>query len=111
VEYTDWIVRIIVLGLLAWALKGLIMERTKKIRASDQYLTLAEIEANCEKEQDKMRKEFCGKIDHAVSLIEKDLEHGQTKFKEISKEIKDVKIQIETMHLAIIKTIQANGAR
>ena len=108
-EHSHWITNIIVLGLLVWALKGLIMERTRKVKASDQYLTQGEIQVHCKEEQGKIRGEFGDKIDHAVSLIEKDLQHGEARFKEIGTEIKNVKQQINDMHLAIITEIKRNN--
>jgi len=85
--YVNLMFKVIVLGMLAWALKGYIVERTKKVKAKDQYLTQEEIETHCEKEHQRLKNSLVSKIDHLGELIKKDLDHGNEKFDKIQKDI------------------------
>jgi hypothetical protein len=87
INYTDLIFKGIVLVMLVWALKGYIVERTKKVKAKDQYLTQEEIENHCQKEHKVLKSCFVRKIDHLGELIKKDLEHGNEKFDKIQTDI------------------------
>ena len=98
----DLIFKIVVLGLAVWALRSLIVERTKKVRAGEQYLTADEIKNQCIEQHTKLQDSFKVENKHLKELIEKDLAHGKERFDKIDK-------KIEEMPTRIIQLLRANG--
>ncbi len=81
------IIVVLVSGLALWAVRGLIMERTKKRRATDQFLTVGELHLHCKEQHMLLKQESQKDLVHVRELIEKDLEHGRGEFVEIKKEL------------------------
>ena len=77
----------VVIGLAVWAIRSLIMERTKKRRATDQFLTVGELHLHCKEQHMLLKQESQKDLVHVRELIEKDLEHGRGEFVEIKKEL------------------------
>ena len=98
----DLIFKIVVLGLAVWALRSLIVERTKKVRAGEQYLTADEIKNQCIEQHTNLQDSFKVENKHLKELIEKDLAHGKERFDKIDK-------KIEEMPTRIIQLLRANG--
>jgi len=98
----DLIFKIVVLGLATWALRSLIMERTKKRRAGEQFLTGDEIKIHCIERHAALQDNFTAENKHLKELIEKDLAHGKERFDKIDK-------KIEEMPTRIIQLLRANG--
>jgi len=98
----DLIFKIVVLGLAVWALRSLIVERTKKVRAGEQYLTADEIKNQCIEQHANLQDSFKAENKHLKELIEKDLAHGKERFDKIDK-------KIEEMPTRIIQLLRANG--
>ncbi len=76
----DWGLRLLVIGMGVWALKAYLSERTKRIKASDQFLTQCEITKLCEKYKESILNETENDMSHVRELIEKDLDRGEERF-------------------------------
>lgn len=120
-EYVDWFFRVIIAGFAIWMLRAYLIERTKKRKASDEYLTQAEVEKaiddskpNCEKEHKKLKGDMKTEIKHVHELIKKDLEVGSQKFDEYGKDIKAVEGAVMAMSgdlQALCAVLEKNGVK
>ena len=82
-EYFEWAIRIMVIGIAGFAIRGYITERTKKVRASDQYLTVGEIKDRCKDQKEQIVKEVETEMKHMSEAIEANLERGQERFNKL----------------------------
>lgn len=82
-DYLDWAVRIGVAGLVWWVLRAYLAERTKKVKASEQYLTVGEIKDNCKEQKEEILREVETEMKHLSETIKADLDRGQERFKEL----------------------------
>lgn len=60
-------------GALCWSLRSLLLEKTMKRRASDQYVTLGELDLYRRRERDTDKGFRKLELDHLKELFEKDL--------------------------------------
>lgn len=114
--YADLFLKIVVFALLIWALKGFIMERTKRVKASEQYLTLEEIkklfddiEDGCEGKHGILEKAMSKDIKHLKELIEKDLDHGVKEFEAIRVQLGEQCKTINDMSSILTSWAEKNG--
>jgi len=97
----DPVFKIVVLALLVWTLKGYIMEKTLKRRATDQAVTLGELQAFCKEKHGQFKEESSVEIGHVAQLIEKELEHGRARFISIETKIQSVETKMDGHHTAL----------
>lgn len=95
--------KVVVLALLAWALKGYIMEKTAKRRATDQSVTLGELQGFCKEKHVQVAKDVNGEIIHVSQMLEKDLEHGRGRFTVLEENLRAVEVKMGGHHDALIE--------
>ena len=95
----DWVFKAIIgvffLGVTVWAVRGWISAKTEEHKASEQPITLGELDEHCLREHGKMERGLQAEIAHVKELIEKDLEHGGKKFDLIFGEIKEIRKEFQ----------------
>lgn len=99
----DWGFRLLVIGMGVWALKAYLSERTKRIKASDQFLTQCEITKLCDKYKESVLKETENDMGHVQELIEKDLERGQERFVKLDGRLEKLEEKHQTTSDTLIK--------
>ena len=70
-------------GIAAWGLKGWITERLIKRRATDQTVTLGELDVYCRRKHDSEKIYRESEIKHLRELLEKDLQHNSSRLEKL----------------------------
>lgn len=87
-------------GILFWSLRSLLLEKTMKRRASDQYVSLGELDLYCRRKHDtdKIVREL--EIAHLKELLGKDLTSNTNRLEKLEAIVSD--------QLKILSTINEN---
>lgn len=74
-------------GIVFWSLRALIVEKTMKRRATDQYVSLGELDVYCRRKHDtdNIIKEL--ELKHLKELLEKDLNANTKRLEKLEKAI------------------------
>lgn len=74
-------------GILFWSLKTILTEKTMKRRATDQYVSLGELDVYCRRKHDtdNIIKEL--ELKHLKELLEKDLNANTKRLEKLEKAI------------------------
>ncbi|MCK5615102.1 hypothetical protein KAR91_75260 [Candidatus Pacearchaeota archaeon] len=70
-------------GIAAWSLKGWVTERLVKRRATDQLITLGELDVYCRRKHDSEKIYRESEIKHLRESLEKDLQHNSSRLKKL----------------------------
>ncbi len=107
-----WIPRILIVvvgGLVFWTLRAYLTERTKRTKASEQYMTVEEINVHCGDEHETIGKEWKTEIQHLREIVEKEFGHGSKKFEEIKERFDKHDDLLLEINKTLVKYAKTNG--
>ena len=113
-EYVDWLFRVVIAGCAVWILRAYLVERTKRRKAGDQYLTVDEITKHCTKEHKTLKEGLTVEVIHVHELIKKDLEAGSKQFETHGTEIKGLAGEVKAVSRNMLKlttALEKNGVK
>ncbi len=99
----DWAFRLLVIGVAVWAVKGFITTRTAKVMASDQYLSVGELDTRCERYKESILKEVGIEMNHIAETIKGDLKRGQERFGKVDEKLDGLTKKQQDNHDTLIK--------
>lgn len=115
-EWLDTIVKVIVLGMLGWALKNYIVERTRKLKPKDVTVTLELLKSYCKEKREERDKthealkedlkekrealemKLTAGLAHSVELIDQNLSQGREKFDKLEGSINTLVNKVSDMN-------------
>lgn len=106
------IFKIVILGLLVWAVRGYVLERTKQRRAGDQLVTVDELKERCSKKAEEIREQAMNELSHVQEMIKKDLESGKARFDTQSEQIGELAREVRRVSDGVIRlatVMERNG--
>jgi hypothetical protein len=96
-------------GILFWSLRSLLLEKTMKRRASDQYVSLGELDLYCRRrhDTDKTMREL--EIGHLKELLGKDLTSNTNRLEKLEAMVSDQSKTLSNVNENLIKLIDAKA--
>ena len=94
---------------LFWSLRSLLLEKTMKRRASDQYVSLGELDLYCRRrhDTDKTMREL--EIGHLKELLGKDLISNTNRLEKLEATVSDQSKTLSNVNENLIKLIDAKA--
>ena len=93
------------IGIVAWSLKGWISEKIMKRRASDQLISLGELDLYCRRKHDSEKIYREAEIKHLRELLEKDLNFNKERLEKLENAVSKQAGLLNKINENIIKLI------
>ncbi len=89
-------------GMMLWSVKGYITEKTRTRRATDQPVTMGEMESHCEKEHLKITEDVTKEITHVKQLVQVDLDHGKKRFDQLDTAVQGIHTEVRDIMTIVV---------
>ena len=96
-------------GVLFWSLRTLFLEKTMKRRASDQYVSLGELDLYCRRKHDTDKAIRELEITHLKELLGKDLTSNTNRLEKLEAVVSDQSKTLSNVNENLIKLIDAKA--